>query len=116
MVFGGQHAFLGAARAFGGLAAEFFALVLRGIGGLALALLERGQEPFAGKLAVHALRAGILDADGDVGRQMAQGHARGNLVDILAARTAGAAEGLLKFSFVQGGYVFHVWNRLVRAI
>jgi hypothetical protein len=114
VMFGGQHALLGGAGAFGVLTAEFFAVVPRGLGGLAFALLERGEEPFPGKLAVHALGTRILHGDGNTGGQMAQGDPRGDLVDVLSARTAGAAEGFLQFSFVQGGDGFHVWNGTVR--
>ena len=82
-------------------------LLLAGVafggGGFAFAFLERDKEAFAGELTIGELRPGILDGDGDVGRDMAERDAGGNLVDVLSAGTGGAGEMLLEVGFVEMG-------------
>ena len=104
--FGLEHAVFGSGRAFGGLAAQFLPGLAGRVGRLAFALLERGEQAFPGELAVNGLGAGILDRHRQVGGQMAQGDAGGNLVHVLPARPGRTAENLLQFGLIQRGY-FH---------
>ena len=92
MMFVGEHALLGRAGSLGILATEFFARVARGLGGAAFALLERGEQAFAGQFPVHRLGTRILHRHGNFGGQMPQRDARGDFVDVLAARTGRANE------------------------
>ena len=107
VALGLEDAFLGRAGAFGVLAAEFFAGMAGSVPGLAFALLEGGQQAFAGELAVHGLGAGILYGDSDIRGQVTERHAGGNLVDVLAAGTGRAGKDFLQLGFVQMGDWFH---------
>ena len=113
-MFGGEHALLGAAGALGILAANFFALVPGGAHGFALAQLQSSEKTFAGDLPVHELGTRVLNGDGNVGGEMAQGDARGNFVDVLAARPGGAAEDFLQLGFVQGSDGLHIFESDLR--
>lgn len=100
MVFIFQHTFLDGARSLRIFAAQAFTFVLGGGRGIALALLEGGEEALARKPSVHCLRTGVLHGHADVRGQMAQGDARGNFVDVLPAWPGGAAEGFFQLAFV----------------
>lgn len=106
-MFGFEDAFLRRAGSFGVLAAEFFAIMAGGVAGLAFALLQRSKQPFPGKLPVHGLGTGILHRDGHIGRQMAQRHAGGDFIHVLAAGTRRTGEGLLQLRFVEMGDWLH---------
>ena len=75
--------------------------------GLLFPLLQGGEEPLAGKLAVLGLVARVLDRDRDIGREVAQGDAGGDLVDVLAARAGSPAESFLQFSVNQRNGLLH---------
>lgn len=96
-----QHARLNGPGTGGMLAAYLLAGMPGGGFSVAFPSLESSEQTVAGKLPIDGLRAGILDADDDIGGQMAQGDAGGDLVDILAARPRRAGEALLQFSVVQ---------------
>lgn len=96
-----QHSLTDCLRTPGVLTAKFFTSLSGGIGRFAFALLKRCEEPLAGQLPVHALRPRILDRHTDVGRQMTQRDAGGNLVHVLAAGSRCPAERFLEFRFVQ---------------
>lgn len=85
-------------------------MVPRGISGFTLAILEGGEEAFAGELPINELGAGVLDSNRHIGGQMAEGDSGGNLVDVLAAWAGGAAENFLQLGVVQMGDGFHRIN------
>ena len=96
-----QHAILHALGARGVLASGFFPGVASGCGSFAFTGLKGGQQTLTGKLAVHGLGTGILNRHGNIRRQMAERHAGRNLVDVLATRPGGPAEGFLQFGFIE---------------
>jgi len=94
-----QHALFGAATAFAFLAADF---LNAGTLGIDIALLERFdlvEQQTASEKTVERLLAGVLAFDLNARRTMDQHHARGRLIDILAAVTARTDKRLVNIRF-----------------
>src|SRR5262245_44953125 len=92
----GEHLFLGAARAAALLAPDARPLLGGCFGHAAHARLELVGEEAPGEKAVQRLRTLLLALHHEARRHVAQDHAGRDLVHVLAAATARAAEGLLE--------------------
>src|ERR1039458_6680159 len=112
-----QHALFGAATAFAFLAAD---LLDTGALGIDVALLESFdlvEQEAAGEKTVERLLAGVLAFDLETCRTVDQHHARGRLVDILAAVTARTDKRLvnIRFAHTERGHALGELAFLFRA-
>ena len=102
MFFVGEDAAFDSGRA-GAFAAAFEFAFLEGFFfGSFCAGAQGFGEAFAGEGAVLGLGTGVLDGDGDAGRNVAEGDFGGDFVDVLATGTRGAVEVFFKIRFLKG--------------
>ena len=104
--FVGQDSLFGGAAATAFLAAKFLDSGALGLRSALLEALDFVEQKLSGEKAVEALLARGLAFDLEAGGTVKKHHARGCLVDVLAAVPARADKGLLEVGFtdVQHGH------------
>ena len=96
-----EHAAFDGRRARSFSAAFQFSFLNGFFSGLLFPRAERLGQTFARQRAILRLRTRVLNGDDDAGRNVTQRYFRGDLIDVLPARSGGSIELFFEFRFLE---------------